>query len=98
MQIEWSEGEVLKLAGIGTEAEAGRARVWERESMVENGAKTLTRTSRARMGHEHLSDGEAPRFPLVSAKLYGAHGGGQSRHSASDVTTSPSAQDAWPGA
>jgi hypothetical protein len=23
MQIEWSEGEVLKLAGIGTEAEEG---------------------------------------------------------------------------
>jgi hypothetical protein len=28
---------VLKLVGVGTEVERGRARVWERESMVENG-------------------------------------------------------------
>jgi hypothetical protein len=38
MQIEWSEGGVvLKLAGVGTEAEEGHVRVWKRESMVENG-------------------------------------------------------------
>jgi hypothetical protein len=39
MQIEWSEGEVLKLAGVGTEAEEGPASGWERESMVEDGVK-----------------------------------------------------------
>jgi len=37
MQIEWGEGEVLKLAGDGTEAEREVGRVWQRESMVENG-------------------------------------------------------------
>ena len=37
MQIEWSEGEVLKLVGVGTEAEGEVRSVWERESMVENG-------------------------------------------------------------
>jgi len=37
MQIEWSEGEVLKLGGVSTEAEEGPARVWERESILENG-------------------------------------------------------------
>ena len=37
MQIEWSEAEVLKLAGVGTEAEVEVSRAWKRESMVENG-------------------------------------------------------------
>jgi hypothetical protein len=37
MQIEWSEGEVLKSAGVGTEAEVEVSRAWEGESMVENG-------------------------------------------------------------
>ena len=37
MQSEWGEGEVLKLAGDGTEAEREVGRVWQRESMVENG-------------------------------------------------------------
>jgi hypothetical protein len=37
MQIEWSEGEVLKFAVVSTEAEEGPARVWERESIFENG-------------------------------------------------------------
>jgi hypothetical protein len=37
MQIEWSEAEVLKLAGVGTEAEVEVSRAWEGESMVENG-------------------------------------------------------------
>ena len=37
MQIEWSEGEVLKSAGVGTEAEVEVWRAWEGESMVENG-------------------------------------------------------------
>jgi len=37
MQIEWSEGEVLPLAGVSTEAEEGPARVWKRESLFENG-------------------------------------------------------------
>ena len=36
-QIEWSEGEVLKLAGVGTEAKKGPARVWKRESILEDG-------------------------------------------------------------
>ena len=39
MQIECSEGEVLKLAGVDTEAEEGRAKVRQRESMVEDGVK-----------------------------------------------------------
>ena len=39
MQIEWSEGEVLKFAGVGTEAGEGPASVWVRESMVEDGGK-----------------------------------------------------------
>ena len=39
MQIECSEEEVLKLAGVGTEAEEGRAKVRQRESMVEDGVK-----------------------------------------------------------
>jgi hypothetical protein len=37
MQIERSEGEMLKLGGVSTEAEEGPARVWERESILENG-------------------------------------------------------------
>jgi len=37
MQIEWSEGAVLKFAVVSTEAEEGPARVWERESIFENG-------------------------------------------------------------
>ena len=37
MQIEWSEAEVLKSAGGGTEAEVEVSRAWEGESMVENG-------------------------------------------------------------
>jgi hypothetical protein len=37
MQIEWSKGEVLKLAGVGTEVEEGARGGVERESMVENG-------------------------------------------------------------
>ena len=37
MQIEWSEGEVLKLAGVGTEVEEGPASVCKRESVVEAG-------------------------------------------------------------
>lgn len=37
MQIEWSEGEVLKSAGVGTEAEVEVWRAWEGESMVGNG-------------------------------------------------------------
>ena len=39
MQIECREGAVLKLAGVGTEAEEGRAKVRQRESMVEDGVK-----------------------------------------------------------
>ena len=37
VQIEWSEAEVLKSAGVGTEAEVRLSRAWEGESMVENG-------------------------------------------------------------
>jgi hypothetical protein len=37
MQIEWSEGEGLKLAGVGTKAEEGPASMEERESMDEDG-------------------------------------------------------------
>ena len=34
MQIEWSEGEVLKLAGVGTEAEVGAGESVGGESIV----------------------------------------------------------------
>jgi hypothetical protein len=37
MQIEWGEG--LKLAGVGTKGEGEVRRVWQRESMAENGMK-----------------------------------------------------------
>ena len=37
MQIEWSEGEVLPLVGVSTEAEEGDCGVWKRESLLENG-------------------------------------------------------------
>ena len=38
MQIEWSEGEMLKLGGVGArKRRRGPARVWERESILENG-------------------------------------------------------------
>jgi hypothetical protein len=37
MQIEWSEGEVLKSAGVGTEAEVEVVESVEGESKVENG-------------------------------------------------------------
>ena len=37
MQIEWSEGEVLKLTEVGTEVEEGPASVCKRESVVEAG-------------------------------------------------------------
>jgi hypothetical protein len=40
MQIECSEGEGLKLAGVDTEAEEGaRTKVRQRERMVEDGVK-----------------------------------------------------------
>jgi hypothetical protein len=37
MQIEWSKGEVLKLAGVGTEAEEEVRERGEGGSMLENG-------------------------------------------------------------
>ena len=37
MQIEWSEGEVLKLTGVGREVEERPASVCKRESAVEAG-------------------------------------------------------------
>jgi hypothetical protein len=39
MQIEWSEGEVLKLAGVGTAAEKEVGEGVEQESIVEDGVK-----------------------------------------------------------
>jgi hypothetical protein len=36
MQIGWGQREVLKFAGIGKKRRRRQARVWERESMVEN--------------------------------------------------------------
>jgi hypothetical protein len=39
MQIEWSEGEVLKLPASARERRRGLVSVWELESMVEDGVK-----------------------------------------------------------
>jgi hypothetical protein len=39
MQIEWGQGEVLKLAGVCTEAEEGAAEVRQLESMIEDVVK-----------------------------------------------------------
>jgi hypothetical protein len=36
MQIQWSEGGVSKLAGVGTEAEEEAPEVWQREWTVES--------------------------------------------------------------
>jgi hypothetical protein len=39
MQIEWSKGEVLKVAGVGTEEEEGAHESVAEESMVGDGVK-----------------------------------------------------------
>ena len=50
MEIEWSEVEVLKLAGVGTKAAEEAGRVRERELMVENGVIEARSRDRVRSG------------------------------------------------
>jgi len=57
MQIEWSEGGVLKLAESAQKPRRGPASVWERESM----SKKVGKRARRRNGVGSRADGGGAR-------------------------------------